>query len=1611
MPILKKKKFKNIVKLLGITVIFLITTIMNSFINNKAAHSENIKGYPNVATATSPDNIYHAKDKANRLQIYTSDGKVAEDFAFCINEGKGTPTYDNNSGHSYGTFERLNGSDATTLVNEYKRNHANNGYLGEVTIPNNLSEQQFHEQITKLIYIYQKDRTNILGRSGLESYGETAARNGFWNVIQDWVYYYTEGGGKHPTKYDYPAQNAASQMVGELIKKPIKEIIPDEDLFELRVYKSQPIGGIWTKGVQSIVTGRITTKPAVYFGKQAYKDGITNEEIKDIYTKGQCLAGAKFKILDENGKPLVLGDTTTELSWETNGNLQGVLLNAGTYYLVEEKAPDGYEKEANIKFQVGTDGKVSVQESSTVKVVDNNIIVLDKKTETNNYKVKIKKIGDGNVMISGANLELKKDDGSVVGTWTSDKNFEKEFSLKEGKYVLTEKSAPNGYKKIDKDIEFTVDNQGKIKVTSGNEDVNLTEQDKTLELKNKQVEFIGTYATTKINDVETGKEVTVNNNTTDKITILDRIDYTGFSSGKYVAFASLIKNNDENNVVATAKKDFEVKNNESKGSVTVDLSLQTDKLDKDKSNKFTVLEKVYKAEDVQNGTVQAGKKPVAEHVVKDDQNQTVTIKSIEQSFVFNFWKVDENDKPLKGARLRILDEQGNQVPYQIWNSLEDKFTPITLKAGTYTLNEVVTPNGYYTLTDKKFTVDTKGQLKFENMDGIKIKSEAGVGFEIRVTNKKIVSSLQTTVEADGQSSTAEKSAEVTENKDGVNVVDTIHYKGLIPKQKYEVVGILYEVKDGKLVDPNKPITISNGTGEYTVSDSGEGEWKLNFGKIDGVEARKSYVVYEEVTSVENLVDTDNDGNPDKKHEVEHKDPKDKSQIFVVKPKTPEQKEVQFSKINVGGKEIAGAQIQIKDAQGTVVEKWTSKENETHKVKLSEGTYTFHEEAAPNGYLAVTDITFTVDKDGNVKVTKEDGNTVKAENNKLTVTDQDKYVNPKGELKTTVEADGQSSTTEKSVEVTENKDGVKVVDTIKYKGLVEGKDYTVTGQLYEVKDGKIVGEAKATKTETKKADKDEGNWNLDFGTVKGLEAGKSYVVYETATSLENLVDTDNDNKPDKKQEVEHKDPKDKSQTFVVKPKTPEQKEVQFSKINVGGEEIAGAEIQIKDAQGKIVKEWTSEKGKSKTVKLNPGTYTFHEVTAPKGYLAVTVITFTVDKDGNVKVTNANKNKVEAKGNKLIVTDNLKPVDPPQPPTPEQKEVQFSKINVGGEEIAGAQIEIKQGNKVIKSWISEAGKTRKENLEPGEYTFHEAAAPNGYKKVTNITFTIDKDGKVKVTNVNGNTVKAEGNKLTVTDQKEPVVPPTPQPKEVQFSKVNLGGKEIAGAKIQILKDGKVVESWTSVENKTHKLKLTAGTYTFHEETAPDKYLAVTDITFTVDKDGNVKITNVNGNTVKAEGNKLTVTDKDKPQPEQPKEVQFSKVNLGGKEIAGAKIQILKDGKVVESWTSTNEVHKVKLAEGTYTFHEEAAPEGYLAVTDITFTVDKDGNVKITNVNGNTAKAEGNKLTVTDKDKPKDPMPQKPKSNLPKTGLTDNGMAEVIGGLLLAGAALAYSRRRKG
>ena len=253
-----------------------------------------------------------------------------------------------------------------------------------------------------------------------------------------------------------------------------------------------------------------------------------------------------------------------------------------------------------------------------------------------------------------------------------------------------------------------------------------------------------------------------------------------------------------------------------------------------------------------------------------------------------------------------------------------------------------------------------------------------------------------------------------------------------------------------------------------------------------------------------------------------------------------------------------------------------------------------------------------------------------------------YENPNGEIHTTVKAGDSTGADDNAAEVSADsaQKGVAVVDTIQYSGLVSGEKYDVTGELYEVKDGQVTGDAKSTATATFTASETTGDWELDFGTVTGLEAGKTYVVYETATSQNDLVDSDSDGSPDKKQEVVHKNPADKAQTIVVGESTPDTrddtKDVDFSKINIGGKEIAGAEIEIRQGDT-VVAKWTSEEGKTHTLSLAKGEYVFHEESAPKGYLKVTDISFSVSADGTVTVTDSDGNRVEAYGNKLTVTD--------------------------------------------------------------------------------------------------------------------------------------------------------------------------------------------------------------------------------------------------------------------------------------------------------------------------------------------------------------------------------------
>lgn len=81
-------------------------------------------------------------------------------------------------------------------------------------------------------------------------------------------------------------------------------------------------------------------------------------------------------------------------------------------------------------------------------------------------------------------------------------------------------------------------------------------------------------------------------------------------------------------------------------------------------------------------------------------------------------------------------------------------------------------------------------------------------------------------------------------------------------------------------------------------------------------------------------------------------------------------------------------------------------------------------------------------------------------------------------------------------------------------------------------------------------------------------------------------------------------------------------------------------------------------------------------------------------------------------------------------------------------------------------------------------------------------------------------------------------------------------------------------------------------------------------------------------------------------QPTVVEITKIDITDeKEVEGAKLQIFDiDGETVGEWVSTKEPQKVYALEpGEYILHEEAAPEGYLVVSDVSFVVEETGEIQ--------------------------------------------------------------------
>lgn len=165
-------------------------------------------------------------------------------------------------------------------------------------------------------------------------------------------------------------------------------------------------------------------------------------------------------------------------------------------------------------------------------------------------------------------------------------------------------------------------------------------------------------------------------------------------------------------------------------------------------------------------------------------------------------------------------------------------------------------------------------------------------------------------------------------------------------------------------------------------------------------------------------------------------------------------------------------------------------------------------------------------------------------------------------------------------------------------------------------------------------------------------------------------------------------------------------------------------------------------------------------------------------------------------------------------------------------------------------------------------------------------------------------------------------------VELSKADLTDKkELPGASLKVTdEDGNTVDEWVSKE-EAHIIKglIVGKKYKMTETKPADGYVTAKSIEFTVENTKEVQKHQMLDDVTKVEISKKDITD--------------------SSEVPGAKLIILdKDGKKVESWTSTDKPHMVeKLPVGEYTLREEQAPDGYLIAEDVKFTVKDTGKVQ--------------------------------------------------------------------
>ena len=546
-------------------------------------------------------------------------------------------------------------------------------------------------------------------------------------------------------------------------------------------------------------------------------------------------------------------------------------------------------------------------------------------------------------------------------------------------------------------------------------------------------------------------------------------------------------------------------------------------------------------------------------------------------------------------------------------------------------------------------------------------------------------------------------------------------------------------------------------------------------------------------------------------------------LKAVKKNQPTTVEITKSDITTGT-ELDGASLKVLDKDGNVVDEWTSVKDAPHVIKrLVVGeTYTLREEFAPYGYLKATDITFTVEDNGDVqKVEMKDE-----------VPTGLLIINKKGEFL----------------------DKVTLLDNAK--GTVEHLFEYITGSLTEVTFHVYAAEdikaADGVSEDYFKADELVGTITTDTNGIAqlgDLPVGK-YYVKEAETAHGYVLDGEpryvdlsyrDQDTPVVTYDEAWQNNRQKVKVTVLK------KEKDTERVLAGGIFGLFTREDIKNASGDVLLEadtlielkTTDENGQIAFTADLPvdGNYYVKELYAPDGF-----VTTNEEQDFTFEYAGADQAEVSYD----FTFEN------------EATTVELTKSDLTtGDELPGAHLKVtdEDGN-VVDEWVStEEAHVIKELVVGKTYTMTETKPADGYVTAESIEFTIENTAEIQKHEMKDDVTKVQISKTDIT-----------------------GDQEIPGAKLTILDENdQVVESWTSTEEPHYLEKLPIGRYTLREEQAPKGFILTADVSFEVKDTGEIQTVVMKDDTAKG---KVILNKTDKETGEPLKGVEFELRDSKGK-----------------------------------------------------------------------------------------------------------------------------------